>query len=981
LNAADPRQIDAYTLLARLGASTGGTVYLGESAAGRRVVVKVLPAAMASDPVARAWFAHEVEISRRLVGLFTPEVVGADVEGPLPWMVTRFIEGRSVYGEVATGGPIEAYRVLEVATGTAEALAAVHAAGLVHRDVKPSHVVLARDGAHLLGFAAAAPPGESSLTPDGMIIGTLEYIAPELILGAPSTMAADVFSLGGVLYFAATGESPFGSGDPAVLIHRISTGTPDLGRISDAGLRNLLAVCFDRDPARRPTAAEIVAETADTARVSAPPPMPWPAAIDDQGLPVPFPAALMPDGQAPHHVASRVYATGSDSAGAVAGEGMGTADTYRPPPSAVQRVLTRRRLLLGAGSVVALGTAGAGGYELLRPRPPIPSVTATKSFDAHHSRVMGVGLSSDGARAVTATSSGQLLFWDVAKAAVVGTLWDGEVAYTTMATTADGKLAYVGDGEGVLRIVDVSARKVLHRVTVGDQRIEAVVVAPNGKFVVTATNMDERAVARIWDATSGSAQAAIGAKDAKASRSAESIAISGDSATIATAASLGGVITLWDAATGRQKSTFTDVKQLTPSIAISPDGTTLATTRADTTVVWWNATTHKQTADVTSRNERARRVVYLPSGKGVLVLGDYSAFVQLPDGLAPASLAGAAGLLTGVAITPDSKTAVGGSLDGDARIWDLSDGRNTAILKAVPGGVRSVTFSGNGKVVLSGGDDGVLIGFGTEDSLRALHYEFRFDNNVAAVAMSHDPVRIAVVRNGGAAAANMSRLAMIDPTASKIKPEYPLLSPGKALAFSRDGKLLATGNDSFSGGALIADARSGKQIRALVGQTGDVTGVAFSPDGATLAVSSRNVNARLWNVADGSVRRELVGHTGLVYGVAFAPDGKTVATASQDGTVRLWDAGSGASRLTLVGHIGAVRAVAVSLDSKLVASAGDDGVVRVWTAADGEPLCLLTGHEGVVRSVAFHPKNPTMLASGGQDGTVRLWTVPATKGK
>ncbi len=259
LQAGDPPQVGPYLLLGRLGAGGMGQVFLGRSPGGRLVAVKVIRAELAADPGFRARFAREVAVARRVSGVFTAPVVDADPTAPLPWLVTGFVNGVSLAEAVDEHGPLPVASVLALAAGLAEGLAAVHAAGVVHRDLKPSNVLLAADGPRVIDFGVSRAVDATQLTRTGMAIGSPAYMSPEQAEAGAVESASDVFSLGAVLVFAATGEGPFGPGAPTAVMYRVVHGTPRLDRLPGP-VRPLAERCLAKDPRQRPTAAQFLAE-------------------------------------------------------------------------------------------------------------------------------------------------------------------------------------------------------------------------------------------------------------------------------------------------------------------------------------------------------------------------------------------------------------------------------------------------------------------------------------------------------------------------------------------------------------------------------------------------------------------------------------------------------------------------------------------------------------------------------------------------
>lgn len=256
LEAGEPRTIGAYRLLGRLGAGGMGRVYLARSEGGRTVAVKVVHPHFALDEQFRARFRREVEAARRVGGAWTAPVLDADPDAPVPWVATGFVAGPALGAAVAGHGPLPEHTVRTLGAGLAEALAAVHALGLVHRDVKPSNVLLTLDGPRLIDFGIArATDGTASLTTTGVSVGSPGYMAPEQIVGSGEvTGAADVFSLGAVLAYAATGTAPFPGDSSAALLYKVVHEEPELGALTGE-LRELVGGCLAKDPAARPAPA------------------------------------------------------------------------------------------------------------------------------------------------------------------------------------------------------------------------------------------------------------------------------------------------------------------------------------------------------------------------------------------------------------------------------------------------------------------------------------------------------------------------------------------------------------------------------------------------------------------------------------------------------------------------------------------------------------------------------------------------------
>ncbi|ONK13871.1 Serine/threonine-protein kinase AfsK [Streptomyces sp. MP131-18] len=254
-----------------------GQVFLGRSPNGRTAAVKLIHAELAEDPEFRRRFRREVATAERVSGSWTAPVLGSDTESAVPWIATGYIPGPSLHEVVAAAhGPLPEESLWTLAAGLAQALRDIHRVGLVHRDLKPSNVLITLEGPKVIDFGIARAVDASLVTRTGSMIGSPGYMPPEQIRGEEVTGAVDVFALGAVLAFAATGTSPFVAGEPAVhtVLYRVLHEDPELG--PDAGplagsLRSLVLRCLAKDPAARPTVEELAeAATARSAGTAGP---------------------------------------------------------------------------------------------------------------------------------------------------------------------------------------------------------------------------------------------------------------------------------------------------------------------------------------------------------------------------------------------------------------------------------------------------------------------------------------------------------------------------------------------------------------------------------------------------------------------------------------------------------------------------------------------------------------------------------------
>jgi hypothetical protein len=360
LGAGDPQVIGGYRLLARLGAGGMGNVYLARSDRGRTVAVKLVRRELAEREEFRARFRQEVGAARRVGGDWTAPVLDADTEAEVPWVATGYVAGPSLESVISRDyGPLPESSVRSLAAGLAGALRDIHAAGLIHRDLKPSNVLVTIDGPRVIDFGIARAletAGDEGLTRTGALVGSPGFMAPEQVRGDRITPACDVFCLGSLLAYAATGELPFGAADSGAhaLMFRIAQEEPDLAKVPE-GLAGLVRDCLHKDPARRPSPAEVLARTGagDT--------------LADGRLGEPWlPGALV--AQLGRHAVRLLEVESPESPGPVGSAappppvypGFGPPPAPAPAPVPAPRASRRGTLaLVAVAVVVALGAGGA----------------------------------------------------------------------------------------------------------------------------------------------------------------------------------------------------------------------------------------------------------------------------------------------------------------------------------------------------------------------------------------------------------------------------------------------------------------------------------------------------------------------------------------------------------------------------------------------------------------------------------------------
>jgi eukaryotic-like serine/threonine-protein kinase len=343
----DPSRIGRFRLAARLGAGGMGVVYLGTAKDGTQAAIKVLRPELADDREFRVRFRREVSLLARVNGVCTVRVLEADTESAWPFLATEYADGPSLAEYVSEHGPLGSDMLQGLAVGLAEALAAIHAAGVIHRDLKPGNVLLTQSGPKVIDFGIAQTLDSTSLTKTGMMVGSPSFMAPEQILGQAG-QAADVFAWGLTVAYAATGESPFGTGPTDAVLYRIMHETPSVSGVPEQ-LRPIVGETLLKNPAERPTAQDLLGWAASpittsdagtavkTHTVLA---RTW--FLPAQGLPIPSPSRPRPGRWVPAlasaaavalavGVGAALLANALHPAGPAASDIHGAAATHSPP--------------------------------------------------------------------------------------------------------------------------------------------------------------------------------------------------------------------------------------------------------------------------------------------------------------------------------------------------------------------------------------------------------------------------------------------------------------------------------------------------------------------------------------------------------------------------------------------------------------------------------------------------------------------------
>lgn len=987
--------LDDYEIIGELGRGGMGVVYRAwQKSLRRTIALKMLLGSRFTDFQTRLRFKSEAEAIAQLQHPHIVQIFQIGEADGQPFFTLEYVDGGSL--DELTGKPLPLDDSTDWLETLARTLHYAHQHGIVHRDLKPDNVLLGSDGQlKITDFGVAKLlEGSDIQTASGLIIGTAEYMAPEQADAKRDVgPAADIYSLGAILYTLLTGRPPFQAESVLETLEHVKFHEPVSPRQLRPGLsRDLETICLkclQKDPRNRYASAEALADDLRRFRTGLP----------ILARPTGFGVRLWRWTKRNRTVA---FLTGAVAillilvaAGALwemrAAQDRAEMETQAREELEQQLYLTYIALagrecsannMRRVDQLLAACRTDLRGWEwhyLSRRR----HLRDERLASPRGTRIQGVAFSPDG-RLLAVTSPG-LSHGDSPQK---------NVLRTTPPTP-----------EGRITIWNLETRQELQTLSGhGDLTVWSVAFSPDGKQLVSGGSDGN---VWLWNLSTGTPKHVLRGHD----RTVRSVAYSPDGIRVGSA-SEDGTVKIWNTANGEIERTLRGHASPARGVAFSPDGTALASTSNDKTVKLWRVETGEEIFELVGHQTPVRGLAFSPDGRRLATTGGTVKLWNTVNGQEIASLVGHSDEIITVAFSPDGERLASGGSDRTIRIWNADSGQETLTLRGHADTIFSVNFSPDGRRLASGGWGGRVIiwdanPIGSNPSQASQTIIGHAGDSIYRVACHPEGRQFAT--------SGADRTVKIwERDTGRVLHTLPgIVQPVASLMFSPDGRYLVTLDGA--GNADFWDVSRGTKRRSLKAHSNWGTSVAFSPNGEYLATACRSGEAKVWNVATGETILRVQGRSGWVSSVAIAKDNRQLATANDDGTVQIWDLATGKERMTLgrnalavtaiafspdlrhlaassrdetikiweletkesvivlEGHTDRVHDMCYSADGQYIASASGDETVRIWEAKTGQELAVLRGHTGIVNSIQFNPVGECLI-SGSRDGTIRIWS-------
>lgn len=1015
-------QIPDYHILEILGQGGMGVVYKARHAKlNRLVALKMILKGHAAGSDHRDRFRAEAEAVARLQH---PNIIQiyeiGEFEGQPFFSLEYAAEGN--LAQRMAGTPLPVHEAAHLVETLARAAQAAHMQGIVHRDLKPANVLLQSAVPKITDFGLAKRLDvDMGQTHTGAILGTPSYMAPEQAAGQTGEIgpAVDIYALGAILYESLTGRPPFKAATLRDTLEQVCTQEPVPPRRLQPNvprdLETICLKCLQKEKHKRYETALAVADDLYRFQIGKPivarPIAAWervwklarrrPAVAALSALLLVLTvvslavvtwlwqdaeqARIDADDRATKEGRARIRA---DEKEKLANK---EADHARKESESARRHLYVAHINLAQSYWQSGQTARV--RELLRELKPHSDHedlrgfewyylarqchTGLNSFQGHLGPIFNIAFTPDGKRLASASGDGTIKIWDVESGTFLRSL-DGQArSVYSLAFRRDGRHLATLTGGPIIHVWDVTNGKQVLRLTGHKKSVYGVAYSPDGKVLATAS--DDQTV-KLWDAATGKELRTLSGNSA----SVVAVAFSPDGQWLAS----GGrdnIVKLWSLANGTEAKVFQGHRWMITDLAFSPDSKTLASASADQTARLWDVATGRESFVLVNHKNQVQRLAFRSDGK-YLATASWDQLVKIWDvatGKEETTLRGHSFPVYGVAFRPGahalaSCSGVPTNLNrpGEIRLWDLNaPDPGVVALRGHSGVIHHVDFSPNNKYLVSASNDGVKLWSLAEN--RELYSLKGHQGPVWCVAISPDSQTVA--SSGDDKTVRLWSTA----TGKELFTLKGLPGPVRAVAFSPDSQRVAAGAQAD---IILWDAQTGKELLSFrrYGDPG-IYGMAFSPDGKTLAVGNQDYYVGLFDLAklrsSTSFTRapfSFRGHAAPISTIAYSPDGKLMVSAAGTpndymlpSVVKVWETATGRELFRLRGHGKKVFRAVFSSDGKRLASVGADQTVKIWDAVTGQELLSLQGDKYAVEAVAFS-SDSRRIATGG-NGVIKIW--------